>query len=104
MADFQKERMKNGMTLLFERRNLPITSVLIATRAGAIHETADNKGIAHFTEHMTFKASKKREADEISSAIEKVGGIMNAFTANEITAFWCKIPSKHFSTGVDIIS
>jgi predicted Zn-dependent peptidase len=104
MAEFLKERLKNGLTILFERRNLPLTSVLIATRAGAIHETALKKGIAHFSEHMVFKATKTRNALELSSAIERVGGILNAFTADEMTAFWCKIPSKHFSKGMDVIS
>lgn len=104
MADFQKERMKNGMTILFERRNLPITSVLIATKAGAAHEVPELKGLAHFAEHMPFKATSTRNTQEISSAIEKVGGILNAFTSDEITAFWCKMPSKHFVEGFEIIS
>jgi len=104
MAEFRKERLKNGVNVLFERRNLPITSVLIATKAGAAHETADKKGIAHFAEHMPFKATHTRNTQELSSAIEKVGGILNAFTSDEITAFWCKIPSKHFSEGFEIIS
>lgn len=104
MAEFYKTKLKNGMSVLFEKRNLPIASVLISTKAGAAHETADKKGLAHFAEHMPFKATATRNTQELSSAIEKVGGILNAFTSDEITAFWCKIPSKHFSEGFEIIS
>lgn len=104
MAEFLKKRLKNGLTIVFEKRNLPITSVLIATRAGAAHEIAEKKGMAHFSEHMLLKATKTRNAQEFSSAIEKAGGILNGFTSDEITAYWCKIPSNHFETGFEIIS
>jgi predicted Zn-dependent peptidase len=102
--EFFKERLKNGLTLVVEKRDLPITSMLIATRAGAAHENAQKKGIAHFSEHMHFKGTLTRGVDEINAAIEKVGGILNAFTSEEITAFWCKIPSKHFSIGAEILA
>lgn len=104
MTEFYKKKLKNGLTVIFEKRKLPITSILIATKAGAAHESASKKGIAHFAEHMPFKGTKTRNAKQLSSTIEKVGGIMNAFTSDEITAFWCKIPSKHFSEGAKIIS
>lgn len=101
--EFYKTKLKNGPTILFEKRDLPIAAILIATKAGAAHETVNKKGIAHFTEHMPFKGTKTRNTKQISSTIEKVGGIVNAFTADEITAFWCKIPSRHFSTGAEIL-
>lgn len=102
--EFFKERLKSGVTLIAEKRDLPIASILIATRAGAAHEISQKKGIAHFSEHMHFKGTNKRSVDEINAAIEKVGGIMNAFTSEEITAFWCKIPSRHALLGLEIIS
>src|SRR3989344_346851 len=63
-----------------------------------------NKGISHFIEHLLFKGTKKRSQKEIATEIEKKGGILNAFTSEEITSFWNKIPSKHLATGVDIVS
>ena len=103
MAEFYKKRLKNGATLLFEKRNLPVVTIIAATRAGAAYENEKNKGIAHFTEHMLFKGSKTRGQKTISSAIEKAGGILNGFTAEQITAFWCKMPSKQAKLGADII-
>jgi predicted Zn-dependent peptidase len=101
--DFYKIKLKSGATLLFEKRKLPVTTIIAATRAGAAYETEKDKGIAHFTEHMLFKGSTNRSQQEFSSTLEKVGAIINGFTAEQITAFYCKLPSKHNALGADCI-
>jgi len=103
MVEFYRIKQKNGLTILFERRDMPIVTMIIATRAGSAHESEQKKGMAHFFEHMPFKGTKTRTAKQISSTIEKVGGVLNAFTSDEITSFWCKVPSKHFYSGSNII-
>lgn len=95
--------LKNGATILFEERRLPIAAIIVATKAGAAYETKNLKGMAHFTEHMLFKGSKTRGQKAISSSIEKAGGILNGFTAEQITAFWCKMPSRKTSLGAEIL-
>ncbi len=96
MGDLSRVQLDSGLTILFEKRNLPVVSVVLATKAGAAFENEKNKGLAHFFEHMVFKGSKTRDQKEISSAIESVGGQWNAFTSEEMTFFYCKLPSKHF--------
>ena len=103
-AEFYKKKLKNGLTVLFEKRSLPIVSCSASVKWGAAYETEENKGISHFIEHLLFKGTKKRSQKEIATEIEKKGGILNAFTSEEITSFWNKIPSKHLATGVDIVS
>ncbi len=103
MAEFYKIKQKSGLTILFEKRDLPIVSIMAATRAGAVNENLRNKGIAHFFEHMVFKGTKTRNVKEIGSSIEKVGGMLNGFTSEQITAFYCKLPSRHFDVGADVI-
>ena len=103
MVEFYKIKQKSGLTILFEKRDTPILTIIAATRAGAAYENARNKGIAHFFEHIVFKGTKTRTAREISSSIEKIGGVLNAFTAEQVTGFWCKLPSKYFSMGAEII-
>lgn len=103
MKEFYKNKLKNGPTILFEKRNLPIVTIIAATRVGAAHETEKIKGLAHFTEHMLFKGTPTRTQQQISSAIEKTGGILNGFTSEQITAFWCKLPSRHMNLGANII-
>jgi len=101
---FYRKILKNGMTLIFEKRNLPIVSVVFAVRNGGINEKISEKGISHFIEHMLYKGTPKRNSRKIAEEIEKNGGELNGFTDETITAFWCKMPSKHLSLALDVLS
>jgi predicted Zn-dependent peptidase len=102
---FYKKVLKNGMTVLFEeRKNSGVVSVAFAVRHGGIHETENEKGISHFIEHMLYKGTKNRTSKQISEDIEKNGGILNGFTEEELTAYWCKMPSKHIDTALEVLS
>ncbi len=98
-----RKKLKNGMTVIMEKRSLPVVSFCIANKFGASFEGSDIKGIAHFIEHLLFTGTDKRTHEDISREIEKRGGILNAFTAHEVTNFWFKMPSKHLFEGMDII-
>jgi predicted Zn-dependent peptidase len=100
----KRKVLKNGMTLLFEKRNLPVVTLILAVRNGTANESEDEKGISHFIEHMLYKGTKKRDYLKIAGEIEKNGGILNGFTSEDTTAFWCKIPSEHFSLGLDVLT
>ena len=93
------------MILVFEPRpNTGIVTVGIAVKYGSMHEELDKMGVAHFMEHMMFKGTKKRTTKEISFAIEKKGGIINAYTSEQLTNFWCKVPSQHLKTALEVLS
>jgi len=100
---FYRQVLPNGLTLIFEKRQQPVVSIYTAIKFGSGHESIKLKGLAHFIEHAVFKATKTRDAKQITSTIEKVGGDINAFTAEEFTAFYTKLRSKHFNLGVDIL-
>lgn len=103
--DFFKTKLSNGVTILFEnRRNSTVSTIMVGFRIGSSHETFLKKGIAHFVEHNLFKGSVNRTQQEISSGIEKKGGILNGFTGEEITAYWAKIPAEHTRYALDILS
>ncbi len=101
---FFKRKLKNGTTVLMEKRYLPVISLSITNKFGAGNETSKIKGAAHFIEHLLFTGTKTRSHEDISREIEKKGGILNGFTANEITSFWFKLPSKHIFAGLDILT
>lgn len=103
MVEFSRIKLSSGLTILFEKRNLPVVSVVLATRGGAAFENEKNKGLAHFFEHMVFKGSMTRDQKEISSAIEGVGGQWNAFTSEQMTMFYVKLPSKHLGVSEVIL-
>ncbi len=103
-AEFYKRKLKNGMTIVMEKRNLGVVAVSISNRFGAANEDSEVKGIAHFIEHLVFTGTKKRSSEEISREIEKRGGILNAFTNNQMTSFWFKLPSEHLFFGLDVLT
>jgi predicted Zn-dependent peptidase len=102
---FFKKTLENGMTVLYEeRKGSGVISLAIAAKHGGINEPLNEKGISHFIEHMVFKGTKNRTAKQISEAIEKNGGILNAFTEEEFTNYWCKLPSDKADIGLDVLS
>lgn len=102
--NFKKKVLNNGITIIFEKRKIPLVNLAIASRVGGINEKESEKGISHFIEHMLYKGTKKRTAREIAFEIEKNGGDLNGFTSEEITAFWCKLPSDKAKIGLEILS
>jgi len=100
---FYKKILKNGLTVLFEKRDVPVTTVMLAVKYGAAYESSDEKGMAHFMEHLCFKGTKKRNSKQIAEEVEGVGGDLNAFTHEEITAYHVRLPSAHLSTAMDVI-
>jgi predicted Zn-dependent peptidase len=100
--EFYRKKLDNGVTVLFEKRKIPVVAVASSVKFGAQHESLDIKGISHFIEHLVFKGTKKRSVEQIPREIESKGGIINAFTGEEITCFWNKMPSKNFELGADV--
>ncbi len=100
---FYRRVLSNGMTLLFEKRDTGVVSVAIAARCGGMNESMSEKGISHLIEHMLYKGTTNRTAHQIAEEIECRGGDLNGFTDEAITAYWCKIPSKHLGIALDVL-
>jgi len=100
--EFYRRKLDNGITVIFEKRTAPVVAVASSVKFGAQYESEKIKGISHFIEHLVFKGTKKRNVKEIAEAIESKGGIINAFTGEEVTSYWNKLPSKHFNLGADV--
>ena len=75
----------------------------IAVGAGTRHELPSESGMAHFTEHMSFKGTARRSARQVLSAMESVGGELNAFTGKEETVYYCTCLSQHVSRAIDLL-
>jgi predicted Zn-dependent peptidase len=103
MTKFNRAKLSNGLTVIHEKRDVPVTTVMMAVRYGSMYESAEEKGIAHFIEHLCFKGTEKRNVREIAVELEGVGGELNAFTSEEMTAYHVKLPSRHLELGVDVI-
>jgi len=104
VKNFQKKKLKNGITILYEKRDLPVVSFSISNPFAASHETAKIKGIAHFIEHMLFTGTKNRTHEDIAREVEKKGGMLNAYTAQDVTSYLFKLPSEHLFSGIEILT
>ena len=71
---------------------------------GSRHETAERGGIAHFVEHMLFKGTGSRSAEDIAQAIDSIGGQLDAFTAKEYASYYIKVLDEHLPLAIDILS
>jgi predicted Zn-dependent peptidase len=71
---------------------------------GSRHETAEQGGIAHFVEHMLFKGTATRSAEDIAQAIDSIGGQLDAFTAKEYASYYIKVLDEHLPLALDILS
>jgi predicted Zn-dependent peptidase len=71
---------------------------------GSRREDDLTSGTAHFIEHMLFKGTERRSAFDIASAVDSVGGVMNAATGKELTSFYIKIPDYHLEMAVDLLA
>jgi predicted Zn-dependent peptidase len=70
---------------------------------GSYYEDSKVKGIAHFIEHMTFKATKYRTKKQINESIEGVGGDINAYTCEEQTFYHAIVANKYKDMAIDVI-
>lgn len=97
--------LDNGLTIATDAvSSVKTVTVGLWNRAGSRYETAKNNGVAHFLEHMVFKGTKTRSALDIAKQIENVGGYLNAYTGNEITAYYARVMQQDVGLGLDIIS
>jgi predicted Zn-dependent peptidase len=71
---------------------------------GSRDEPAPLAGASHFLEHLLFKGTERRSAVEIAESVESVGGDMNAFTAQEMTTYYVRVPDERLTLGVEILS
>lgn len=104
MVDFKKKVLSSGLSLVMVPMETESVTVSGVVRAGSRDEIEGQYGGAHFLEHMVFKGTEKYpKVGDISREIEGIGGIQNAFTWNDMTGFWVKIPKKYLEKGLDIV-
>jgi len=100
-----REVLENGLRLITER--MPqVRSVTIGVwlTRGSRHESDARSGIAHFVEHMLFKGTATRSAEDIAQAIDSIGGQLDAFTAKEYASYYIKVLDEHVPLAVDLLS
>ena len=97
--------LPSGLRIVTEEvSSVRSAAIGIWVNVGSRDETPAVAGASHFLEHLLFKGTKTRTALEISSAIESVGGEMNAFTSKEYTCFYARVIDTDLPMAIDVIS
>lgn len=106
MVKHNLKTLSSGLTLVtVDLPHLDSVTTLVAVGAGSRYETKKINGISHFLEHMFFKGSAKfPTAEIISTLVDSIGAINNAFTYKEYTGYWIKSGAKHTELASDVIS
>jgi predicted Zn-dependent peptidase len=100
-----RDVLDNGLRLITERiDHVRSATVGVWLTRGSRDETEVLGGISHFVEHMLFKGTGSRSAEDIAQAIDSLGGHLDAFTAKEYAAYYIKVLDEHLSIAWDILA
>jgi len=101
----RREVLPNGLTVISEQmQHLRSVSIGVWVKTGSRDEDPRSNGISHFIEHMLFKGSVNRSAEDIARQVDSIGGNMDAFTAKECICFNMKVVDEHLPVAIDILS
>ena len=97
--------LENGVRVLtVPMSNRDSAAVAVWVKAGGRYEPKKISGISHFLEHMMFKGTPTRNTRQIKEEIEGVGGILNAFTGEEVTCYFAKLLKQHYPRALEVLS
>ncbi len=97
--------LENGLRVLtVPMSNRESAAVAIWVKAGGRYESKKISGISHYLEHMMFKGTPTRNTRRIKEEIEGVGGVLNAFTGEEMTCYFAKLLKQYYPRALDVLS
>ncbi|HUY70623.1 MAG TPA: pitrilysin family protein [Gaiellaceae bacterium] len=105
MPVFERQRLENGLRVL----SAPLphaqsVACFVMLAAGSRYERAENRGVAHFAEHMFFKGTERRPSSrELTTLIDAIGGEFNAFTSKEYTGYYVRCAGAERDTAFDVL-
>jgi predicted Zn-dependent peptidase len=103
--DIELTRLANGVRVITEPMpHVRSVSVGIWIGSGSRRESPEQNGISHFIEHMLFKGTARRSAEDIARSVDSIGGNLDAFTAKELVCFNTKVLDQHLSLAFDVLA
>src|ERR1700683_351930 len=99
------ETLPNGLVVITEpMEHVHSVSVGIWLRTGSRCEPPGLNGISHFIEHMVFKGTTRRTAEDIAREVDSVGGMLDAFTSKEMVCFNTRVLDEHLPKAFDVLA
>jgi predicted Zn-dependent peptidase len=103
--DIETTILPNGLRVITERMpHVRSVSVGFWIDSGSRCETNEQNGISHFIEHMLFKGTKTRSAEDIAKSVDSIGGNLDAFTSKELVCFNTKVLDEHLPLAFDVLA
>lgn len=104
-VQFKHATLDNGLTLIAEVNDQAHTAAGgFFINVGTRDETSDIMGVSHFLEHMMFKGTDRRTADDVNRDFDRIGANYNAFTSNENTAYFAQVLPEYLPRALDVLS
>lgn len=104
-AEIERSELDSGVRVITERMpESRSVSVGMWFAVGSRDEPAGIAGASHFLEHLLFKGTEERSARSIATAIDAVGGEMNAYTSREHTAYYLRLPERELRAGLELLA
>jgi len=105
VRNIERAVLPNGVQVISEiMPHVRSISIGVWIRTGSRHERPDQNGISHFIEHMVFKGTISRTAEQIARSVDSVGGHLDAFTAKEMISYSTKVLDEHLTLAFDVLS
>jgi predicted Zn-dependent peptidase len=103
--DIESTTLSNGIRVITEcMPHMRSVSVGFWIGTGSRRETAEQNGISHFIEHMLFKGTTSRSAEDIARSVDSVGGNLDAFTSKELVCYNTKVLDEHLPRAFDVLA
>lgn len=103
--EFRSHRLENGLEIVAEvNDDAHSTSVAFIVRTGARDESDEVAGVSHFLEHMCFKGTPRRSADDVNREFDEIGAHYNAFTSEECTAYYAAMLPEYQEPSIDLLA
>src|SRR5579859_5018884 len=105
VRDIEATTLKNGVRVISEEMpHVRSVSLGVWIKTGSRRETPTENGISHFIEHMLFKGTKNRSAEDIARSVDSIGGGLDAFTAKEMVSYNTKVLDEHLPLAFDVLA
>ena len=102
--DIRTTTLPNGIKVITEAMShVRSVSVGVWIGTGSRRETHEQNGISHFIEHMLFKGTVNRSAEDIARSVDSLGGNLDAFTAKEMVCYNTKVLDEHLPIAMDVL-
>jgi len=103
--EYRKSVLANGIRVVTERMaHVRSVAVGVWVETGSRHEADDRPGVSHLIEHLVFKGTATRTAEDIARTMDSVGGQMDAFTTKEHTCFYVQVLDEHLPLAVELLT